>query len=970
MTLGSLGLRCSTAALAGALSLVVAGAAGAQAQEAGNLTGTVVDAATSQPINGAQIGVEGSALGGLSNAEGRYLVTNVPAGTYTVRVTYIGYRTAEQEVTVTAGGSTTADFNLAVSAISIDEVVVTGTAGAVPRRMLGNSLASIDMESLNENVAIDGFGQSLEARIPGVRSVGVVGGVGAGRELRIRGTSSFELGQRPVIYIDGIRMDTNQGEWGAMAGATCCAFSGGAGEDRLSDLNPEEIERVEVLKGAAAATLYGSEASGGVIQIFTKKGRSNSAPQFTFASSVGFNRHRENFPTKLYPNFSGPDGFQALDANESLIENGLVNTYDITAQGGGEDVTYFISGGYSFEEGSVKPNEQKRGNLRVNLNWTANEKWTVGINSAYSRNNIWALQSGNNWMSLLGNATLGNPKLATEDEPYGEPWIPVSNIKQVETFSNANRWTGGVNVAYSATPTFTHRLTLGLDNVDDQKTRTLPFGHFYVYAGEAGERNIGYRTARTLTADYLGQLSYTLPSSIGGQISFGAQGFREVAERSMATGREFAGPGVTTVGGAATTFGDEQFNETVNVGLFAQNRFEFGDKLFVTAGVRVDGNSSFGENYGLQTYPKVDMAYNLNPQDDAWMPDFLSNLKLRAAWGMAGKAPGAFDEFRTYDATAVLDDSPGVTPDNPGNPNLEPEKATEFEVGFDAGLFSDRVGLVMTYFNQKVRDALLQVALPPSEGFADEQLQNVGEILNEGIELSLNATPISRGNLRWSTNVNFEWMHNEVLSLGPSAIDGQLDDEREGYPVESIWDRSINGWDPETRTHSRTDTLVYQGKPLPDYSGSFANTFTVGSVRLYAQLRGEWGAIFANSDRPYRIRQQAGDEYLSTLDAQGEPTAATDSILDMWSLVSAYDSRDQIRLQEVSLSWVLPNGIGERVGLGRTTLMLSGYNLHWWDDCNCMDPSMQYLGGSSFGFSGFLAMPQPRKFVFSVRTAF
>jgi hypothetical protein len=285
-------------------------------------------------------------------------------------------------------------------------------------------------------------------------------------------------------------------------------------------------------------------------------------------------------------------------------------------------------------------------------------------------------------------------------------------------------------------------------------------------------------------------------------------------------------------------------------------------------------------------------------------------------------------------------------------------------------LFSDRVGLVMTYFNQKVRDALLQVALPSSEGFSDQQLQNVGEILNEGIELSLNATPISRGNLRWSTNVNFEWMHNDVLSLGPSAIDGQLDDEREGYPVESIWDRSINGWDPESRTHTRTDTAVYQGKPLPDYSGSFANTFTVGSVRLYAQLRGEWGAIFANGDRPYRIRQQAGDEYLSTLDAQGEPTAATDSILDMWSLVSAYDSRDQIRLQEVSLSWVLPNGIGDRIGLGRTTLMLSGYNLHWWDDCHCMDPSMQYLGGSSFGFSGFLAMPQPRKFVFSVRTAF
>ena len=944
--------------------------AGPAAAQAGNVTGFVVDASSGAPINGVQISIEGTNRGGLTNAQGRYLVTNVPAGTYTVRATYIGYRTTTTEVSVSAGGTATADFRLEVSAISMDEIVVTGTGGAVAARKLGNSLTTINLENIQENVPIQGFGEALEARIPGVRSVGVAGGVGAGRELRIRGTSSFELNQRPVIYIDGVRVDTNNGEWGSMAGATCCAFSGGAGEDRLSDLNPEEIERIEVLKGAAAATLYGSEASGGVIQIFTKRGRSNSAPQFTFSSSVGFNRHRENFPTKLYPNFTGPDGFRAWDANETLIENGLVNTYDLTAQGGGEDVTYFISGGFNYEEGSVKPNDQTRGNLRINLNWTANDKWTVGINSAYSRNKIYSLQSGNNWMSLLGNATLGNPKLATEEEPYGEPWIPVENIKQVETFSNANRWTGGLNVAFQPTQNFSHRLTLGLDNVDDQKTRILPFGYFYVYAGEVGERNIGYRSSRTFTADYLGSFSYGISSNVASQLSFGAQGFWETRETSMATGKEFAGPGVTTVGGAATTFGDEEFREAINVGMFAQNRFEVNDKLFFTAGVRVDGNSSFGENYGLQTYPKFDVSYNLNPTEDAWLPGVVSNLKLRAAWGKAGKAPGAFDQFRTYDPTAVLDDVPGVTPDNPGNPDLEPEKTTELEFGFDAGLFEDRVGLVVTYYTATTKDALLEIPLPSSEGFSDEQLRNVGEIQNKGFEVSLNATPISTSSLRWSTSLNFDWTKNEVIDLGDAAIDGVLGDEREGYPVESEWGRDINGWDPTTRRHSRTDTSVYRGQPLPTWSGALANTLTMGPIRLYGQLRGEWGAIFSNSDRPYRIRQRAGDEYLSTLDASGEPTAVTDSILDLWSLVSAYDSRDQIRLQEVSIGYQIPETLSSRVGLGRTSLTLAGYNLYWWDDCNCMDPSMQYQGGASFGFSGFLAMPQPRKFLFSVRTSF
>jgi len=955
------------ASLAFGFALVVAQPAAAQD---GTVTGQITDATSGAPLNGAQVSVESTTRGALTNASGRYLITGVPTGTYTVRVTYIGYRTVEQTVTVTAGASAVADFALQISAVTLDEVVVTGTAGAVSKRKLGNSLATVDLSQVSENVPIEGFGQALEARIPGVRSVGVVGGVGAGRELRIRGTSSFTLGQRPVIYIDGVRVDSNQGEWGSMAGATCCAFSGGAGEDRLSDLNPEEIDRIEVLKGAAAATLYGSEASGGVIQVFTKRGRSNSAPQFSFSTSVGANRHRANFPTTLNPNFTGPDGFHALDANKTLIENGLVNTYDLTAQGGGEDVTYFISGGYNFEEGSIKPNHQKRGNMRINLNWTPSDKWTVGVNSAYSRNQIWSLQSGNNWLSLLGNATIGNPKNATEDLPYGEPWVPVANIKQIETFSNANRWTGGVTAAFTPSQDFSHRLTLGLDNVDDQKTRILPFGSFYVYIGEQGERNIGYRSARTFTADYLGQLGFGFTDNIRSQFSFGAQGFWEVAETSMATGQQYAAPGVTTVGGAALTFGDEEFNETINVGLFGQNRFEINDKLFFTAGVRVDGNSSFGVNYGLQAYPKADVAYNMEQGTDAWLPGFLTTLKVRAAIGQAGKSPGAFDQFQTYQPTAVLQDVPGVTPDNPGNPDLKPETTTEVEFGFDAGLFDDQLGLGVTFFKASTRDALLEIPLPPSQGFAEAQLQNVGEIENQGVEVSLNATPINRAGFRWGTNLNFDWTKNEVIDLGENAVDGILGDQREGFPIEALFGRGVTGWDATELTHLRSDTTVFQGQPLPSWTGSLSNTFTFGSFRVYGQVRGEWGANFSNSDRPYRVRQRAGDEYLSTLDATGEPTAVTDSILNLWTLVSAYDSRDHIRIQEVSLSYSLPDGLMSGLGLGRTTVTASGYNLYWWDDCNCMDPSMQYTGGSSFNFSGFLAMPQPRKFLLSVRTTF
>lgn len=963
------GLRRTPFAVLGAIAMVAAFAASPLEAQEGSITGSVTDAVSSAPVDGAQITVEGTPRGALTNSAGRYLITGVPAGTYEVRITHIGYRTVTQSVTVGTGAAAVANFSLDISVVTLDEIVATGTAGEVERRKLGTTVGSVDVASVQDVVPLEGFTQALEARIPGVRSVGTAGGVGAGKSLQIRGITSFELNQRPIIYIDGVRVDTRSTEWGSMAGAACCAFSGGAGEDRLSDLNPDEIERVEVLKGAAAATLYGSEASNGVIQIFTKRGRSNTSPQFTFGASVGMNRHRSNFPTTLNPNFRGPEGFQALDANDALIENGLINNYDITASGGGEDITYFASGGFSFEEGSIKPNSQTRGNLRLNLNWTASDEWTVGINSAYSRNNILSLQSGNNWMSLLGNAILGNPTVATEERPFGEPWIPVANIQDVDTHSNASRWTGGVNISYTPTDYFSNKLTIGLDNVDDQKTRLLPFGSFYIFVGDEGERNIGYRSARTFTADYLGNLRFGLSDNIRSDFSFGAQGFWEQQNTSMATGKVFAGPGVTTVGGAANTLGDENFNEVITVGVFGQNRFEFSDKLFATVGVRVDGHSAFGTNFGLQAYPKADVAYNMNAADGG-LPGFMTTLKLRGAVGMAGKAPGAFDAFQTFDPTAVLNDVPGVTPDNPGNPDLEPEKTTEFELGFDAGLWDDLVGVSVTGYYAKTRDALLRVTLPSSEGFSAAQLRNAGEIENRGIEVQVNATPINSQSLRWTTTGNFDWSDNKILTLGPTAQGGRLGDEYEGFPVESVWGRGITSYDATTNTHSRSDTALFQGRPLPNYNASWSNRFTMGSFRIFTQIRGEWGAVFSNGDRSFRVRQRAGDEYLSTLGADGSATMQTDSLVNYYTLAQAFDSRDHIRLQEVSLSYQVPQSLYDAIGFGPTTVTLSGYNLHWWDSCNCMDPSIQYQPASTTNFSGFLATPQPRRFLFSVKTSF
>ena len=1001
------------------------------AAQTGSITGTVVDKSGGQPLNGVQISIEGTQIGTLSDARGRYTVTRVPNGQVVVRATYIGYRSETQTVTVSGTQAVTANFELGVSAVSLNEIVVTGTAGAAEKRQLGATIATVSVANIQDKVGgITDVGSVLQSRIAGVRSMGTVGGVGASKDLRIRGTSSFSLGQRPLVYIDGVKVDTRQAEWNGM-GTSCCSFSGGAGTDRLSDLNPNDIERIEVIKGAAAGTLYGTEATNGVIQIFTKKGRSDSAPRWSAQVTSGFQRHRENFQTTEWPKFTGPDGTRALDANKSLIENGPYLGADITVQGGGSTMTYFVSGGYVDENGSISPNWMKRGNLRMNMHWIATQKLSFDVTSAYTRNRIFELQSGNNWTSLLGNAVLGVPYNACStgcsdgiERPYGEPWVPIAAIKKIDTFDDANRWTGGITANYSPGGTFTNKFQFGLDAVNEEKSYLRPFGYPYTYV-PAGEKDLGYRNYRSVTAEYLGTIAFNniLPN-VNTNLSFGAQGFQTVERFNMAIGKDYSAPGVTTVNGGAIRSGDERFEERVQLGFFGQNRMSFKDKVFLTTGIRVDGNSAFGDDYGYQVYPNAQLSYDVGAE--SWKPSFISALRVRAAIGTAGLAPGAFDKFLTFEPLTTGDDQPGVHVDDQGNPNLGPERTTEYEAGFEAGFWNDRVGFDFTVYRRKTKDAIVRIDRAPSLAFGGAPRENVGGVLDQGYELALRVTPVESSRLRWSTDVRVDGNHNEVTDLGMAAdtVVKKRGNLRLGLPVLTRFSRVlctekysqydpgdprnggcstlVNGqivrktpYNPVTRQFTRTDTTVYIGKSLPDFNVSLGNELTFGAFRLYGLVTLERGAVFNNSDRPYRANNRSGPEYLSALAPAGSaacvtswPTGAqgprfvdsakkwcdtvqSDSIYQMWRVVSPQDSRDNIRIREVSLGYQVPESLSGKLGISRTQITLAAQNLQWWDDCHCMDPNMNYQGGADFAVdAGFLGQPQPRMFKLSIRTTF
>lgn len=950
--------------------LLAAPAAGAQT---GSITGTVVDRNTSQPLDGGQVQIVGTKLGGVSDSRGHFIVRGVPAGAVTVRAQRIGYTPVSQTVQLAANDSAQVNFALVVSAVQLSEVVTTGTGGAVERRKLGTSIGVVDVDQEQERKPVVNITSALESAVPGLRVASGNGGVGAAKDLRIRGTSSFTLGQRPVVYVDGVRIDNRATDWSAgLGGQACCSFNGGASQDRLSDINPDDIDRIEILKGAAAATLYGSEASNGVIQIFTKKGRTESRPQWSLSAGTGFDRMRENFPTTLYPRFVGPDGTRALDMNKTLIGNGPFQSFEASVQGGANRATYFVSGAYSNEQGSLQPNGEKKGSLRVNAVWNPTDKLSFEARSFYALNNVEALQSGNNWTALTGNATNGNPLNASKARPYGEAWVSVADIQRMESTDGASRYTGGLTATYQARPNFSNRLTVGLDATAENLTRFFPYAGNYGSAGvNFGEKDDGFRNYKVATFDYLGQLSFKLPLNIGSDFSFGGQGFFEYQTLNMAIGKIFPGPGVSIVSTASQTFGRENYTHTVQLGALAQNRFSFGEHLFSTLGVRVDGNSAFGTNYGYKWYPKADVAWSMTGY--SWLPSVVSSLKLRGAVGTAGKAPGAFDQYQTFGAEAVYQATPAVYPLNPGNTNLAPEKTTEYETGFESGFFHDRLGLEGSYYQSTTNDALVNVALAPSQGFRNAQQKNIGSIRNRGWELSLNYLTLSRKNFDWRNEIRMDGNKNKVTSLGGASgiTDAAGNPVRIGYAVGSVWTQYPTGYNTTTKKWTRSDTIAYFGPPLPTFNLSYGSTLTYGRFQFYGLLSMERGAWFLNSDRPYRFRQRTGDEYLALLGPNGVSTAASDSALAYWNLFDDPEKRDNVRLRVLSLAFTVPERFAGRFGLGATTLTASAQNVMWWDHCHCVDPNMNYAGADPFNTNnGFLSDPSPRQYRFAIRTRF
>jgi len=750
----------------------------------GTIRGTVTNAVNGAPLANAQIFIAGTTNGTMTNASGAFTITSVTPGNLIVRARLIGYTPTEKPVTVGASATVTLNFALTVSAVALDEVVVTGTGGSARKREVGNSIGQIKVADVPE--VPTNLSQMLSGRLAGVTVGGGVGNAGSGSAIRLRGTTSVSLTNQPLIFIDGVR--TRSDEYprnGIFSGTT--QRGANSNSSPLNDINPDDIDRIEIVKGAAAATLYGTDAAAGVIQIFTKRGAQGAAKwQVRLNSGVSSLRQfgTDSAPLLYMDPFLRNSGSSTIPGLDNYAPR--YGTAIQVSGGAGDNLKYLLSTNVDNTDGVLPNDRDRKYQIRANLDFSPLKKLAVNWSSAYTNNLINQTPAGNNAQGITLNAFRRDRNYFGNDNAD-----TIRLVLQQKLASNIDRLIMGVSGTLTPFARFSSRLTLGFDRAALENRNVRPYGF---PAAPLGVIQNQRWSNSTLSIDWANSYDFGLGKDVRVTASAGTQYVNSLVGDVVAFSQNFATPAEPTVASGSIQLADENQARVITGGAFGTALIGIKNRYFITAGGRLDGNSAFGKEFGLQFYPKVSASWVLS-EESFWRESY-GTLKLRGAFGSAGRAPGAFDAVRTYTPLAWGTAS-GVRPNNLGNPDLGPERTTELELGFDQTLFSGRTTVDFTYFNATTTDALFSVRSVPSNGFLNNSLRNVGEMNKSGIELAINHDIINRQSFGLKAGVNLSTNKNKVVSLGgaPSFSIGNSGWVIEGQPAPTIRGKLIRNAD-------------------------------------------------------------------------------------------------------------------------------------------------------------------------------
>ena len=880
--------------------------------------------------------------------------------------------------------------------VALDQVVVTAT-GEQRQKELTNSVATVSTENIRAPVT--NTQQLITAQAPGITVLGNSGQPGAGGRIQLRGVNSISQGNNPIIYVDGVRIFSGSAPIAGMARQNTNPFN---------DIKPEDIERVEIVKGASATTLYGTEASNGVIQIFTKRGRMGT-PRWNLDATGGTNDLEwmgpKGDPTGLFvKQCRGPDIFglnvtstspqfgqdvpfedPTCPESGSWLRTGLVQRYSGSVAGGTDVARYFLSGNWGSEEGALDPNELNEGGLRGNFSFHPVQSLDVSLNSSYQKRRQHWIPDGNfaqGFMLNVGRGYANNYK-GGGCSAAAQFCLANAEILRQAPITRADHYITGLTLNHTPNEVLSNRLSIGYDYTQNENRQVTPFGQLNNPAGSIAQADWA---RRFLSFDYAGTLRNKLRrETIQSSFSWGGQLFQDDLKSTSVSGTVFSGPGDPLVSTSARPlFGDDNRRRVINAGVFLQEQIGWNDRLFVTAGLRVDGNSAFGKDFGLQTYPKLGVSYVLS--DHEWFPRaWWETFKLRGAVGEAGRAPGAFDAVRTWDPTSGDDGKPAVTPNQIGNPGLGPERTREVELGFESSMWGGRAAVDFNFFNTQTLDALIQVRYPPSQGFLSTQLENVGRLRNRGIEARIEGSPVRGERLEWRGRVNYTRMSNEAVDLGgvTEIAIGSATVVREGSPAPAVFGRKVLNPDA-LAAPIVSDTAVYLGRTFPNEIIGIGSTLTlwrrltldglgefqhggtnINFIGYQNTIRGVWRGCY-DVQRKLVAAARGNPAALSDVRALDRARCAFDATTrnsDFW-----IEPTDFFRLRYVSATLDLPARFLR--GAQSASLTLAGRNLFLSTDYSGLDPESADQSDNTFARREYYQLPSLRSFTLSLKATF
>jgi TonB-linked SusC/RagA family outer membrane protein len=962
-------------------------------------TGTVTDQETGEPLISTNIFHEPSARGTTTDQNGEFSI-ELPGQNATVRVSYIGYISKEVDI---SASDNDISITLKSDVANLDELVVTGLASTTRRENLANAVSKVSADELTGTVAPPTVDNALSGKIPGVNISSTSGAPGGGFNVQMRGISTLGAGSsQPLYIIDGVYVNNStisSGRYEATGGT-------GPGEDnggnRLADLNPDDIESIEVLKGPSAAAIYGQRANAGVIIITTKKGFAGET-QVSFEQNIGFSNAlnllgvaswNESKIRRLYSDDAEDAEVQKFlqakqngtifDYEDILYGNrGLLSESNVSVSGGNSDTQFYISVGSHSEEGIIKGTRFNRGTIRANLDHNITENISVSSNSNFIKtdNNRGFTGNQNGSGGSLGYSLSYTPTYAQlfaneqgeyPDNPYFDD-NPLAIRKHAENAEDITRFIQSLNLNADLFRSGGSALTLDINAGFDYLNYN---GRIYF------PEFLQNQQASSIPGDVIRTKEDNLNTNLQGVLVFDTQlgdfnsttqaGFTRYSQeqsRQQGRGRGLV-PGQDNINQAQVQSINQSELKIIEVGWFGQQEINWDDKLIGTVGLRIDRSSLNLAQDEYYFFPKASLAANL-ANFDFFRLKQVNQFKLRVAYGETGGVPNFGDTFRALNG-ANIGSNLGLTISSRDiDPDLKPESAQELEFGTDIGVLDNRITISATYYNKTVKDLVLDLPTASSTGVT-AIATNAANLENKGIELGLTASPMQTSTLSWTTDILFWKNDSKITNLDiPPFVTG-------GYGVSLGGSLIQEGFSPTTiigTPDTPDEKALYKiyGNAQPDFQMSWGNQ--IGFLNEFQfNFLFQWTKGNEHINLLQFLQDDGGTAPDWNSDDDGDGTPAGVERLQQPPPESYVQDAGYIKLREIGLRYNVPQAFLEKTfgaSLRNLQFGISASNMWLWTKYDGYDPEASAQGVQAINNAVSIApYPSSRKVLFNLKLDF